>query len=199
MGDGLDSQEEAIRLAFARSASVRLTPGSLARFSVLLGRRAETDRDKQIVDALHAMPMEQVPTFLTEASAEGKRLREIAPFEVLLTPDEMEMIASAVEDPIIEVAAASKRRSIDNLVTGTVNASIRETVTGEQIAAWIREERTDEPLAQHALSTFFIEVPLNTQVAFLESHGLDEDKALRFATSIEMLGRSIPLERRSRW
>ncbi len=139
MREERDSREEAIRLAFARSASARLTPGSLARFSVLLGRRAETDQDKQIVDALHAMPLEQVPTFLTEASAEGKRLREIAPFEVLLTPDEMEMIASGVEDPIIEVGAASKRRSIDNLVTGTVNASIRETVTGEQIAAWIRE------------------------------------------------------------
>jgi hypothetical protein len=199
MGDELYLQEEAVRLAFARSASVRLTPGSLGRFAVLLGRRAETDQDRQIADALNAMPMEQVPAFLTETTPDGKRLREIAPFEVLLTPDEMDMIASGIEDPIIEVAATYKRRQIDDLVTGTVNASTTTPVTGEQIAAWIRDENTADKLARNTLATFFLEVPLGTQVAFLAQHGLEEERALRLATDIEVLGRTIPLQQRSRW
>ena len=90
-------------------------------------------------------------------------------------------------------------RQTDDLVTGTVNASTTTAVTGDQIAAWIRDENSTDPLARNALSTFFLEVPLGTQVAFLAQHGLDEERALRFATSIEVLGRSIPLQQRSRW
>ncbi len=93
----------------------------------------------------------------------------------------------------------SKNQNVDELVTGTVNASTTTPVTADQIASWIRNETTSDVLARSALSTFFLEVPLGTQVAFLEQHDLTEDHALRLATEIEMLGRTIPLERRSRW
>jgi len=91
------------------------------------------------------------------------------------------------------------QRKIDDLVTGTVNASAIASVTADQIARWIRDETADDALARNALSTFFLEVPLGTQVAFLEQHELDEEKALRLALEIEVLGRPIPLERRSGW
>jgi hypothetical protein len=90
-------------------------------------------------------------------------------------------------------------RRNDDLVTGTVNASNRVPVTADDIATWIREETSDAQLAQHALTTFFFEVPLNTQVAFLHHHGIDEEQALRFARSIDTSRAGVPLERRARW
>jgi hypothetical protein len=199
MSHEVSLREDAIRLAFAQAASARLTPVSLARFTVLLGRNAENDQDRQIADTFKALPMNQVSVFMTESSSVGKRLRAIAPFDVLLAPDEMTMIASHAEDLVYDQVERLKQRQIDDLVTGTVNAATVESVTADQIATWIRDSTTDDALARNALSTFFLEVPLGTQVAFLDHHGLDEEKALGFATEIEVLGRSIPLQQRSRW
>jgi hypothetical protein len=87
----------------------------------------------------------------------------------------------------------------DRLVLGTVNASSSKAVTADEIVAWIRSEVADEPKQRVALSTFFLEVPLDTQVAFLVEHDLDEDEVLIFAQRLEYLGRAIPLVRRRRW
>jgi hypothetical protein len=92
-----------------------------------------------------------------------------------------------------------KTSRVDRLVLGTVNASTAGEVTAAEIADWIRSEAADEPKQYVALSTFFIEVPLATQVEFLVEHDLDEEKALAFAQQLEPLGRAIPLERRTSW
>jgi hypothetical protein len=42
-------------------------------------------------------------------------------------------------------------------------------------------------------------VPLGTQAAFLQQHGLDESRALALAKRLEPLGRTIPLASRERW
>lgn len=86
----------------------------------------------------------------------------------------------------------------DHLVTGTVNASTRESVTADEIATWIRGEDASLPRARVALATFFLEVPLATQIAFLEHHGIDEAKALAFAERNEPLDRPLPLQSRKR-
>ncbi len=87
----------------------------------------------------------------------------------------------------------------DELALGTVNAAISDTVSASDLARWIRDEATDEPRQRVALSIFFLEVPVNTQVAFLAHYDIDECKALAFAERIEHLGRPIPLTRRTRW
>jgi hypothetical protein len=91
------------------------------------------------------------------------------------------------------------RRRTDRLVTGTVNASTADVVTAAELARWIRTEALAEPRARVALSTFFLEVPLGTQVAFLAQHGVDEPKALALAKRLEPLGRRLPLASRERW
>jgi hypothetical protein len=88
---------------------------------------------------------------------------------------------------------------VDRLVLGTVNASTHDVVSAAEIACWIREERTTEARARVALSTFFLEVPLGTQVAFLAHHRIDETKALELAERLEPLGRTLPLQLRRRW
>lgn len=93
----------------------------------------------------------------------------------------------------------AERRRTDRLVTGTVNASTTDAVTAADLARWIRDEAIGQPRARVALSTFFLEVPLGTQVAFLAHHGVDERKALALAKCLEPLGRTIPLASRERW
>ncbi len=91
------------------------------------------------------------------------------------------------------------RRRTDRLVTGTVNASTTDIVTAAELVRWIRTEALGEPRARVALSTFFLEVPLGTQVAFLAQHGVDEPHALTLAKRLEPLGRPLPLASRERW
>ncbi len=90
-------------------------------------------------------------------------------------------------------------RRTDRLVTGTVNASTTGTVTAAELARWIQDEAVGEVRARVALTTFFLEVPLGTQVAFLQQHGIEEIKALALAERLEPLGRPIPLASRIRW
>lgn len=95
--------------------------------------------------------------------------------------------------------AAADRDRTDRLVTGTVNAWTIGAVSAAELADWIGSESADEPRVRVALSTFFLEVPLATQVAFLQHHGIDEAKALALAQRLEPLGRTIPLAIRQHW
>lgn len=102
-------------------------------------------------------------------------------------------------DSTVATEAAAGRRQTDRLVTGTVNASTSDAVTAAELADWIRNEALDDVRARVALSTFFLEVPLATQVAFLQNHGADESKALALAERLEPQGQRIPLAIRTRW
>lgn len=95
--------------------------------------------------------------------------------------------------------SASKTSRTDLLVEGTVNASISEHVRASELAAWIRDQTAETPRARVALSIFFLEVPLTTQVAFLHERAIDEEEALAFAERLEYFGRPLPLAARRNW
>ncbi len=72
------------------------------------------------------------------------------------------------------------------LVTGTVNSWTRGEVAASEIAEWIRAEDDSAARQRVALSSFFLEVPVEVQIAFLLEHELDEDKALRSRSALSI-------------
>jgi hypothetical protein len=92
-----------------------------------------------------------------------------------------------------------RERQVDDLTLGTVNASLRGSVTAEELAHWLRTPGScDDARAGLALSIFFVETPLETQVEFLQLHGIAESQALAIARDLDVPA-DVPLAARQRW
>lgn len=88
---------------------------------------------------------------------------------------------------------------VDELTLGTVNASMRRAVSVEELVAAFSDTcGTRDGRVDLALETFFIEVPLEAQVAFLSRHNIATSHALKLARS-NGIADDIPLARAERW
>jgi hypothetical protein len=89
--------------------------------------------------------------------------------------------------------------AVDQLTLGTVNSALTTIVAATELAGWLSEERFDvDGRAILAVETFFLEVPLETQVAFLANHRIPETHAVSVARGLG-LREDIPLALKQRW
>jgi hypothetical protein len=80
-----------------------------------------------------------------------------------------------------------------------VNAALISAVAATELAGWLCDGTSGiDGRAMLAVETFFLEVPLETQVAFLAGHQISEYQAVSVAQKIG-LREDIPLALKQRW
>jgi hypothetical protein len=88
---------------------------------------------------------------------------------------------------------------VDNLALGTINAGLRSPVSAEELVCWLGAlDAAQDARATLALTAFFVETPLETQVEFLRVHGIDESLALAIARRLAVPS-EFPLAARANW
>jgi hypothetical protein len=182
-------------LALGRLAAERLTPENLARFReelVATCKQRGNGNELRAWNSILARGERAIREAFTESTESGRLLRAAVSFDAFINQDEQNVVRKKVELVVDGIR-------IDRLAMGSVNAWTKNAVSADEIATWIRDEFVGEARARVALMTFFLEVPLGIQVAFLGHHRINEAKALAFAQSIEPLGRTLPLQSRGQW
>ncbi len=80
----------------------------------------------------------------------------------------------------------------------TVNAPLRDPVNASDLALWLGEPKTIRPgVATLSVYAFFVEVPTDWQVEFLEYHGLNRSAVMAVADEFvrpQIVGGLLPID-----
>lgn len=86
----------------------------------------------------------------------------------------------------------------DLAVFNTVNAALRDTASPDELVAWLSGRTViSHGRADLCVFTFFVEVPIEDQVAFLKSHNVGLLQANQIADKFvrsQIAGRTISLD-----
>ncbi len=69
---------------------------------------------------------------------------------------------------------SAKARDADIAVLNTINASLREPVSVDDLCAWLASSDLPPGRATLSVTMFFAEIPLEDRARFLRVHHLDE-------------------------
>jgi hypothetical protein len=87
---------------------------------------------------------------------------------------------------------------IDAAVMSTVNAPLRNAVKADELVLWLVDARSVRPgAATLSLFTFFVEVPTDWQVEFIEHHHLSISAVMAIADKFvrpQIVGGRLPTD-----